>query len=95
MNHISPGGSVGLPVLSVGKGTVFPLSVGGSREMLVVRLVLPQVFFGNIVPWLLGEGAKNVAFLEGRSGICQMVQIPFLICNGMVGFGFVHYGFSL
>ena len=50
MNHISPGVNIGLPVLSVGKGTVFPLNVDGSQEMLVVQLVLPQVFFGNIVP---------------------------------------------
>ena len=45
MNHISPGGSVGLPVLSVGKGTVSPLNVDDSQEMLVVQLVLLQVFF--------------------------------------------------
>ena len=50
MNHINPGVNVGLPVLSVGMGTVFPLSIDGSREMLVVQLILPQVFFGNIVP---------------------------------------------
>ena len=49
MNHINTEVNVGLPVLSVGKGTMFPLNVDDSQEMLVVRLVLLQVFFGSIV----------------------------------------------
>ena len=49
VNHINPGVNVGLPALSVGKGTMFPLNVDDSQDMLVVRLVLLQVFFRSIV----------------------------------------------